>query len=142
MVSARSLVAATDTSPRASTLEFPEIPPELRRGSQAEASACAAIREIRGCFTLLTQLKGQLQSQGSTNISVGIVSQRIQASMLAASPEEFARFWKELLEAASDEQKSAALAVIPRRDDVDYSALTDEELEILERLAIKIRIKT
>jgi hypothetical protein len=30
--------------------------------------------------------------------------------MLAASPEEFARFWKELLEAASEEQKSASLA--------------------------------
>lgn len=67
---------------------------------RAWSSAVAAIWEIRGCLTLLAQLTGDLQSHGSTNISVSIVSQRIQACGLAASPGEFAQFWKELLEKA------------------------------------------
>lgn len=106
---------------------------------RAWSSAVAAIREIRGCLTLLAQLTGELQSHGSTNISVSIVSQRVQASVLAASPGEFAQFWKELLEKASEEQKSAALAVTPREDRSDLSVLTDEELEMLERLTRKVQ---
>lgn len=105
----------------------------------AWSSAAAAIREIRGCLTLLAQLTGELHRGASFNINLSVVSQRVQASLLQASPLEFGRFWKELLEAASQEQKSAALAVIPRGDRVDLSVLTDEELDILERLSKMVR---
>src|SRR3954467_10014008 len=106
---------------------------------RAWAQAIAAIREIRSCLTLLAQLSGELQAQNSTNINVSIVSERIQASVLAASADDFAAFCKALLEKASDEQKSAALAVIPSEYHSDLSLLTDEELDTLERLAGKIR---
>jgi hypothetical protein len=39
-----------------------------------------------------------LQARVSNSITISIVSQRVQASLLLASPEEFGRFWKELIE--------------------------------------------
>ena len=105
---------------------------------RAWSSATAAIREIRGCLTLLGQLTGELQMRPSTtSISLTVVSQRVQMSLLAASPKEFGRFWTELFEKATDEQKQAALEGTPGRKH-DLSKLTDEELELLERLAKKI----
>ena len=106
---------------------------------RAWSSAAAAIREIRGCLTFLGQLTGELQVQASyNNINLTVVSQRIQASLLAASPEEFGRFWKELLDRATKEQKNAALAAAPSEESPDLSILTDEELDQLERLSKKI----
>jgi hypothetical protein len=80
---------------------------------RAWSSAAAAFREIRGCLTFLGQLTGELQVRASSNINLTVVSQRIQASLLAATPEEFGKFWKELLERATKEQKNAALAAAP-----------------------------
>jgi hypothetical protein len=75
---------------------------------RAWSSAAAAIREIRGCLTFLGQLTGELQVRASTNINLSFVSQRTQASLLAGSPEEFGRFWKELFDRATKEQRSLA----------------------------------
>jgi hypothetical protein len=61
--------------------------------------------------------------------------------LLLASPEEFGRFWKELIEKASEEQKNAAFAVAPPRNGPDLSVLkglTEEELDVLERVPKKI----
>jgi hypothetical protein len=91
----------------------------------------AAIREIRGCLTLLAQLTGALQERTSNNISIRVVSQRLQASLLAATPEELGRFLTELLEKATEDQKNAALAAAPPEKFPDYSMLTDEELEFV-----------
>src|SRR4051794_25208222 len=106
---------------------------------RAWAPAIAAIREVRSCLTLLAQLSGEMQAQNSMNINVSIVSERVQASVLAASADDFATFCKALLEKATDEQKSAALAVIPREYDSDLSVLTDEELDTLECLSRKVQ---
>ncbi len=88
---------------------------------------------------LLAQLTGELQVRASTNFNLKVVSQRIQASLLAASPGEFGWFWKELLEKATKDQKDAALAATAPREYQDLSMLTDEELDLLERLAKKVQ---
>jgi hypothetical protein len=89
---------------------------------------------------LLAQLNGELQRARETNITVNVSLQRVQAKLLAASPNDFAQFCKKLLEEASEEQQQAALAVLPRNGGVkpDFSALTDEELGELQRLTRKI----
>jgi hypothetical protein len=105
---------------------------------RAWSSSVAAIREIRGCLTLLAQLTGALQERTSNNISIRVVSQRLQASLLAATPEELGRFLTELLEKATEDQKNAALAAAPPEKFLDYSMLTDEELELVDRLSKKV----
>ena len=40
---------------------------------RAWSSAAAAIREIRGCLTLLAQLTGELQVRAQSNISLTVV---------------------------------------------------------------------
>jgi len=56
-------------------------------------------------------------------------------------PDDFAPFWKEVIEKASEEQIAAAYAALPDRavqkDRPDLSALTNEELQTLERIASK-----
>jgi hypothetical protein len=105
---------------------------------RAWSSAAAAIREIRACLTLLAQLTGELQERTSSNISISLVSQRIQASLLAATPEELGRFLRELLEKATKDQRKAALAAAPPDTGPDLSMLTVEELDLLERLSKKV----
>jgi hypothetical protein len=106
---------------------------------RAWSSTVAAIREIRGCLTLLAQLTGVLQERTSNNVSIRVVSQRLQASLLAAKPEELGRFLTELLEKATEDQKNAAIAATPPKKAPDYSVLTNEELELLHRLTKKVR---
>lgn len=97
-------------------------------------------RNPRRCLVLLAQLNGELQKARQTNITVNVSLQRVQATLLATNPNDFAQFCKKLLEEASEEQRQAALAVLPKYDGVEpnYSVLTDEELEQLGRLTEKI----
>jgi hypothetical protein len=53
-------------------------------------------------------------------------------------PEELGRFLTELLEKATEDHKKAALIAAPAKKAPDLSVLTNEELELAHRLAIKI----
>ena len=115
---------------------------EKAEEERAWSSATSAIREIRCCLTLLAQIRGELQLGTNMNINVAVTLLRVQTTVLSTTPDDFAQFWKEVLEKASEEQIAAAYAALPDRavqeNRPDLSALTNEELQTLERLATKV----
>lgn len=111
---------------------------------RAWPAAIGALREIRGCLTLLAQLTGELEASRHTNIHLSVAFERVQMTLLEASPKDFGQFCKELFEKASDEQIQAVMAgaLLEKHDSApDYSMLSDEELEILERITRRMYSK-
>jgi hypothetical protein len=115
---------------------------EKAEEERAWSSATSAIREIRCCLTLLAQIRGELQLGTNMNINVAVTLLRVQTTVLSTTPDDFAQFWKEVIEKASKQQIAAAYAALPDRavqdNRPDLSALTIEELQTLERLASKV----
>jgi hypothetical protein len=65
-------------------------------------------------LTLLTQISGELQLGTNMNINVAVTLLRVQTTVLSTTPDDFAQFWKEVIEKASEEQIAAAYAAPPR----------------------------
>jgi hypothetical protein len=114
---------------------------EKAEKDRAWSSATSAIREIRGCLTLLAQIRGELQLGSNMNINVAITLRRVQTTVLSTTPDDFGQFWRELIDKASEEQIEAAYAALPDRavqkGRLDLSVLTTEELNSLERIVSK-----
>ena len=76
------------------------------------------------------------------NINVAVTLLRVQTTVLSTTPDDVVQFWKEVIEKASEEQIAAAYAALPDRaaqkNRPDLSALTNEELQTLERIARKV----
>jgi hypothetical protein len=106
---------------------------------RAWSSAAGAIRETRGCLTLLARMRGELEQ---TEVKIDVAFQCVEANLLSASPTEFGQFWRTLLEKASDEQVISAADEASKKAGViawDLSVLSDDELQILERISAKIQ---
>jgi cephalosporin-C deacetylase-like acetyl esterase len=76
------------------------------------------------------------------HIDVAVTLLCVQTTVLSTTPDDFAQFWKEVMEKASEEQIAAAYAPLPDRvvqkNGLDLLALTNEELQTLERIASKV----
>gem|GEM_PF-1762530 len=80
---------------------------EQAQKEHAWSAAAGAIREIRGCLTMLAQRRGELQTGTRRGVNVTISVEQIRAAVRAAHPEQFAALTRELLDNATEEQFAA-----------------------------------